>query len=214
MLLCKKVGHNLKYDLEVLANAGISLRGLAYDTMLESYILDSASLNHDMDGLALKYLGWRTIRYEEVAGKGAKQITFNAVPIAQASTYAAEDADVTWQLHQTLIPRLEKEKGLKYIFEKIEMPLVSVLARMERNGVLIDANKLRQQSKELEKRLQELEDQAVQMAGKTFNINSPKQLQQVLFEDLGIPVLQKNTDRPAFNGRAYTAGISARLSAA
>lgn len=194
----QKIGHNLKYDMEVLAGAGITLRGLAYDTMLESFILDSASPNHDMDGLALKYLGWRTIRYEEVAGKGAKQISFNAVPIEQASTYAAEDADVTLQLHQILQPRLEKEPGLKYIFEKIEMPLIAVLARMERNGVLIDADKLRQQSKELEKKLQDLESQAVQMAGKSFNLNSPKQLQQVLFEDLGLPVLQKTpTGQPS-----------------
>lgn len=193
-----KVGHNLKYDLEVLAGAGITLRGGNYDTMLESYILDSASPNHDMDSLALKHLGWRTITYTEVAGKGAKQITFNQVPVEQAATYAAEDADVTLQLHQSLHPRLEKEKGLNYIFEKIEMPLVTVLARMERNGVLIDAQKLRQQSKELEKRLQELEGQAVELAGKPFNINSPKQLQQVLFEDLKIPVMQKTpTGQPS-----------------
>lgn len=193
-----KVGHNLKYDLEVLATAGITLHGLAYDTMLESYILDSASPNHNMDGLALKYLGWRTIRYEDVAGKGAKQITFNQVPLAEASPYAAEDADVTWQLHQTLAPRLEKEKGLNYIFEKIEMPLITVLARIERNGVLIDATLLRQQSKELEAKLEELEEQAIELAGKHFNINSPKQLQQILFEDLGLPVLQKTpTGQPS-----------------
>jgi len=193
-----KVGHNLKYDIEVMANAGITVRGGNFDTMLESYILDSASPNHNMDSLALKYLGWRTISFQDVAGKGAKQITFNQVPVETASTYAAEDADVTLQLHQTLHPRLVKEKGLNYIFEKIEMPLVAVLARVERNGVLIDADKLRQQSRELEKRLQELEDQTIELAGKSFNINSPKQLQQVLFEDLKIPVLQKTpTGQPS-----------------
>jgi DNA polymerase-1 len=195
-----KIGHNLKYDMAVLASHGIKLRGLGYDTMLESYILESGSTNHDMDSLALKYLGWRTIHYEDVAGKGVKQITFNAVPIEQASTYAAEDADVTLRLHQSLWPRLEKEPGLKFIFEKIEMPLVSVLARIERNGVLIDADKLRIQSKELEKRLAELEEQAYTLAGKTFNINSPKQLQQVLFDDLKLPILQKTP-----TGQASTA---------
>lgn len=193
-----KIGHNLKYDVEVLAQAGIHVRGLAFDTLLESYVLDSASLGHDLDGLALKYLGWRTIRYEEVAGKGAKQLTFNAVPIETASTYAAEDADVTFRLHEVLNPRLQKEKGLKTIFEQIEMPLVSVLARMEGNGVLIDAEMLKQQSKELEKRLRILEEQTIKMAGKVFNLNSPKQLQQVLFEDLKIPILQKTpTGQPS-----------------
>ncbi|HSW70482.1 MAG TPA: DNA polymerase I [Gammaproteobacteria bacterium] len=193
-----KVGHNLKYDIEVLAQAGITMQGIAFDTMLESYILDSASPNHDMHGLALKYLGQRTIHYEDLAGKGAKQITFNAIPLAEASSYAAEDADVTWQLHQFLYPRLEKEKGLQFIYEKIEMPLVPVLARMERHGVLIDANKLQLQSRELEKRLQVLEEQAIALAGKVFNLNSPKQLQQVLFEDLKIPVLQKTpTGQPS-----------------
>lgn len=193
-----KVGHNLKYDMAILAKFGIKLRGFAFDTMLESYVLDSASTNHNMDSLALKYLGWRTIYYEEVAGKGAKQIPFNHVTIDQASTYAAEDADVTLQLHQHLWPRLEKESGLKFIFEKIEMPLISVLARMENNGVLIDVVKLATQSQELEKRLKELEEQAYQLAGKHFNINSPKQLQQILFEELKIPVLQKTpTGQPS-----------------
>jgi len=193
-----KIGHNLKYDMQVLAGVGITLRGGLYDTMLESYVLDSASPNHGLDSLALKYLGWRTIRYEDVAGKGAKQIPFNQVPVETAAPYAAEDADVTLQLHQHLFPRLKKEKGLLSVFEKIEMPLVAVLARMERNGVLIDAEKLRQQSEELEKRLQELEVQATALAGKSFNINSPKQLQQVLFEDLKIPVMQKTpTGQPS-----------------
>ncbi len=194
----KKLGHNLKYDLEILAVAGLRLRGIGSDTMLESYILDSASSSHSLENLALKYLGRRSISYEEVAGKGAKQIPFSQVPIEKAANYAAEDADLTLQLHQTLYPRLKKEKGLESIFEKIEMPLVAVLARMEMNGVLIDAKQLRQQSLELEKRLKELERQAFLLSGKPFNINSPKQLQQVLFEDLKIPVLQKTpTGQPS-----------------
>ncbi len=187
----KKIGHNIKYDMEVLANHGIQLHGIAYDTMLESYILDSSSNNHDMDSLALKYLGWRTIHYEDVAGKGAKQITFDKVPIEQAATYAAEDADVTLQLHQTLWPKLEKETGLKHVFLNIEMPLIPVLARMERNGVLIDANMLEKQSTELEKRLGELEQETFTLAGCKFNLNSPKQLQDILFNQLKLPVLQK-----------------------
>lgn len=194
----QKIAHNLKYDLEILSNAGISLRGGDYDTLLESYILDSASPNHDLFSLALKHLGWRSIHFEEVAGKGAKQIPFNQIPIELAATYAAEDADLTLQLHQMLYPRLQKEKGLKHIFETIEMPLVSVLARMEHNGVLVDADKLHRQSEELEKRLQALEKEAFEIAGKPFNIQSPKQLQQVLFEDLKIPVLQKTpTGQPS-----------------
>ncbi len=181
----KKIGHNIKYDLEVLANYGISLQGIAYDSMLESYILESASNKHDMDSLALKYLSWNTIRYEDVAGKGAKQIPFNKVSIEAASTYAAEDADVTLQLHHTLWSRLEKEPGLKKVFLDIEMPLVSVLARIERNGVLVDSEKLQKQSGELEKRLLEIEKEVFATAGSTFNLNSPKQLQEILFEKPG-----------------------------
>lgn len=194
----QKIGHNLKYDIEVLATAGIALRGGDYDTMLESYVLESANTNHDLGSVALRYLNRSSIAYEDVAGKGAKQISFSQVPIESAAIYSAEDADLTLRLHRLLHPRLEKEKGLKTIFEKIEMPLVAVLARMERNGVLIDADMLRRQSAELEKRLQVLEDQAVAMAGKSFNLQSPKQLQQVLFEDLKIPVLQKTpTGQPS-----------------
>ncbi len=193
-----KIGQNIKYDMEVLACANINLRGVLTDTMLESYVLDSASTNHDMDGLALKYLGWRTIRYEDVAGKGAKQISFDHVAIDAASTYAAEDADVTLQLHHVLLPRIEKDTGIKFIFEKIEMPLVSVLAKMECTGVLIDAQKMKSHSGELEVRLKELEQQAYSIAGKSFNINSPKQLQQVLFDDLKLPILQKTpTGQPS-----------------
>ncbi len=194
----KKVGHHIKYDMEVLANHGIELRGIAYDTMLESYILDSNSPNHDMDSLALKYLGWRTIHFEDVAGKGAKQITFNHVPIPAAATYAAEDADVTLQLHQTLWPRLIKESGLKSVFEEIEIPLIPVLARMERNGVLIDVIMLKNQNTELEKRLNQLDQEITLLAGGTFNLNSPKQLQEILFSKLNLPILQKTpTGQPS-----------------
>jgi DNA polymerase I len=195
-----KVGQNIKYDIEVLANEGIQLNGARYDTMLESYVLDSVSSNHNMDALALKYLGWRTITYEEVAGKGSKQIPFNQVPLAQASTYAAEDADVTLALHQVLWPRVQEQAGIKTVFEQIEMPLVTVLARIERNGVLIDPIKLEKQGKELEQRLLTLEQEAYLLAGNTFNINSPKQLQEILFEKLQLPVLQKTP-----TGQASTA---------
>ncbi|HSW93097.1 MAG TPA: DNA polymerase I [Gammaproteobacteria bacterium] len=186
-----KIGHNIKYDLNVLANYGIRLNGIAFDTMLESWIKDSSANNHNMDTLALKYLGWRTIHYEDVAGKGAKQVTFDKVHIEPAATYAAEDADVTLQLHHTFWPLYLKEPALKKVFEQIEMPLIPVLARMERNGVLIDAKKLEKQSEELEKRLTELEHDTFKIAGQTFNLNSPKQLQDVLYTQLQLPVLQK-----------------------
>ncbi len=194
----KKIGHNIKYDMEVLANHDIQLQGIAYDTMLESYILDSASNNHSLDTLALKHLSWRTILFEDVAGKGAKQITFNQVPVEKAATYAAEDADVTLQLHQMLWPMLEKNPRLKTVFIDIEMPLVPVLAAMERNGVLIDPILLNKQTDELEKRLLELEHQIFEIAGSRFNLNSPKQLQDILFNQLKLPVLQKTpTGQPS-----------------
>ena len=194
----KKIGQNIKYDIEVLANAGIALQGTDYDTMLESYVLDSGSNNHNMDALALKYLGWRTITYTDIAGKGVKQIPFSQVDIETAGTYAAEDADVTLRLHQTLMPRIEKEPGLKHIYEEIEIPLIPVLAHIERNGVLIDPDKLRQQGKELTVRLQALEKTAFELAGNAFNINSPKQLQDVLFNQLKLPMLQKTpTGQPS-----------------
>ena len=138
----KKIGHNIKYDMEVLANHGIHLQGIAFDTMLESYVLDSAGNNHGMDTLALKFLGWRTIHFEDIAGKGAKQITFNQITIEKAATYAAEDADVTLQLHPTSLAKITKRTGLKKVFTDIEMPLVPVLAKIERNGVLVDAKML------------------------------------------------------------------------
>lgn len=196
----KKIGQNLKYDLEVLANYDIHLLGIAYDTMMESYVLDSVSNNHDMVSLALKYLGLRTISYEELAGKGAKQLTFNQIDVEKAGIYAAEDADVTLKLHDTLWPRIEKETGLKRIFEEIEIPLVSVLANVERNGVLIDPKKLEIQGKELQQRLQELTQEAFRLADHEFNINSPKQLQEVLFQKLKLPILQKTP-----TGQASTA---------
>ncbi len=196
----KKIGQNIKYDIEVLANAGISLQGVAFDTMMESYVLDSASNTHNMDALALKYLGLRTITFEDIAGKGSKQLTFNQVEIEKAGVYAAEDADITLQLHETLWPRINEEQGIKRIFEEIEMPLIPVLAHIERTGVLIDPEKLRQQGKELQQRLTELEQEAFILANIEFNMNSPKQLQEVLFQKLNLPVLQKTP-----TGQASTA---------
>jgi DNA polymerase-1 len=186
-----KIGQNLKYDASVLANHGITLRGMAFDTMLESYVLDSIATRHDMDSLALKYLGHSTIHFEDVAGKGAKQITFDQVPVEQAGPYAAEDADITLRLHDTLWPRLEAEPGLVSVFRDIEMPLVPVLSKIERNGALLDRGLLEQQSGELGTRLRELEAQAHELAGGEFNLGSPKQLGQILFERLQLPVIKK-----------------------
>lgn len=194
----KKVGHNLKYDMEVFANHGVQLQGISFDTMLKSYVLDSSSNRHNMDGLALKYLSWRTIAYEDIAGKGAKQISFNQIHIESAAPYAAEDADVTLQLHQVLWPRLEKEAGLKYIYQTIEIPLLPVLARIERNGVLLDVEMLNKQNALLENRLKELEKDIFALAGEEFNLNSPKQLQEILFNKLQLPMLQKTpTGQPS-----------------
>lgn len=194
----KKIGQHIKYDMEVLANYDIHMQGVTYDTMLEAYVLESTGGGYDMDSLALKHLGWKTISYEDVAGKGSKQISFSQVPIEAAADYATEDADVTLCLHNILWPRLEKETGLRYVFEHIEMPLVPVLARMECTGVLIDPDKLRQQGKELQARLLELEAEAFKIAGSEFNMNSPKQLQEVLFNQLKLPVLQKTpTGQPS-----------------
>lgn len=194
----KKIAQNIKYDMEVLANHGINLQGCTYDTMLESYILDSVSNNHDLSSLALKYLGWRTIAYADIAGKGSKQLSFNQIELEKAANYAAEDADITLQVHETLWPRIEKEAGLKHIFTNIEIPLIGVLARVERNGVLINPTLLATQSKELDQRLRELERSAFELAGHEFNINSPKQLQEVLFQKLKLPILQKTpTGQPS-----------------
>jgi DNA polymerase-1 len=186
-----KVGQNLKYDASVLARYDISLRGIAFDTMLESYVLDSTATRHDMDSLALKYLGRSTTHFEDVAGKGAKQITFDKVGIEEASAYAAEDADVTMALHQTLWPKLQAEPRLQSVFEGIELPLVPVLSRMERCGALLDEARLWEQSGELGQRMQALEEEAHNVAGQVFNLGSPKQLGEILFKRLELPILKK-----------------------
>ena len=186
-----KVGQHLKYDQSILALYGITLRGIQYDTMLESYVLDSTATRHDMDSLALKYLGRSTIHFEDVAGKGVKQLTFNQVDIDIAAPYAAEDADITLQLHETLWSKLQAEKSLVSVFEDIERPLINVLGRIERKGALIDTEMLNQQSARLAKSLLEIEQEAYELAGQPFNLASPKQLGAILFEKLEIPVRKK-----------------------
>jgi DNA polymerase I len=193
-----KVGAHMKFDMHVLANHGITLRGQRFDTMLESYVLNSTATRHDMDSMAARYLGIQTIHFEDVAGKGAKQITFDQVSVEQATAYAAEDADVTLRLHQALWPQLEAVPALARLYAEIEQPLVPVLQRMERGGVLVDRAMLQAQSGELAKRLAELGAQAQREAGQEFNLESPKQLQQILFEKLQIPVLRKTpTGQPS-----------------
>jgi len=186
-----KLGQNLKYDMHVLANYGIALKGIAHDTMLESYVLDSTAIRHNMDDLAKKYLDVDTIRYEDVAGKGAKQIPFQEVPIEQAAPYAAEDADVTLRLHRTLLPKLEQQPSLLALYSDIEIPLVSVLARIERNGVLIDTAMLARQSLELASQIISIEHHAHELAGHAFNLGSPKQIQEILYDRLKLPVVRK-----------------------
>jgi len=193
-----KLGHHLKYDAHALANAGIELRGMAYDSLLESYVWNSVATRHDMDSAAENYLGIKTIHYEDVAGKGAKQIPFNQVSIERAAEYAAEDADITLRLHRILWPAIDHEPLLKKLYEQFEQPLVTVLQRMERYGVLIDRDMLRVQSAELAQRAAELQVAAHQEAGVEFNVDSPKQLQQILFEKMQIPVLRKTpTGQPS-----------------
>jgi len=186
-----KVGQNLKYDRGVLANYGIELQGIAFDTMLESYALNSVAGRHDMDTLAARWLNHKTVTFEEIAGKGKNQLTFNQIALEQAAHYAAEDADVTLQLHLKMWPELEKEAGPKTVFEQVEMPLVPVISRIERNGVLIDQNILATHSQELGSRLAELELKAHELAGEPFNLSSPKQLQTILFEKQGIKPTKK-----------------------
>ncbi len=212
-----KIGHNIKYDAHVLANHGIQLQGIAFDSMLESYVLNSIATQHNLDALAKKYLGLQTTKFEDIAGKGKKQLTFNQIYLEQATPYACEDADMTLQLHQTLWHQLQTASSqkaaaklgpisepepvcnsepesvcnLRHVFTNIEMPLIPVLIRMERHGVKIDATQLYQHSAELAQSLQTLEKQAYDMAGSEFNLNSPKQLQTILFDKLGLPVLKK-----------------------
>ncbi|WP_278957308.1 DNA polymerase I [Aquipseudomonas alcaligenes] len=195
-----KVGQHAKYDMNVLAHAStpIEVQGVAFDTMLESYVLDSTATRHDMDSLAMKYLEHSTIRFEDIAGKGAKQLTFDQIALEQAGPYAAEDADVTLRLHQCLWARLQATPSLAKVLQEIEMPLVPVLARIERNGALVDAKLLGQQSLELGERLVALERQAFELAGQEFNLGSPKQLGAILYDKLGLPVLSKTaTGQPS-----------------
>ncbi len=187
----KKIGQNLKYDLNVLKNHDIQLRGIAFDTMLESYVLDSTASRHDMDSLALKYLHHQTISYEEIAGKGKKQLRFDQIPIGQAAPYAAEDAEVTLCLHETLYPQLQEEPVRETLFHDVEMPLLEVLARVERNGVKIDAAMLHQQSAVLTTEIQKIETTAFEEAGEEFNLASPKQIQAILYEKNDLPILKK-----------------------
>ena len=193
-----KLGHHLKYDSHILANYQIALNGHRFDSMLESYVLNSVATRHDMDSTAQKYLGVQTIHFEDVAGKGAKQITFNQVDVDRAAEYSAEDADVTLQLHQALWPQIEAVPALRSVYEEIEQPLVAVLFRMERTGVLVDRDLLKAQSSELAARMLELQSLAHTEAGGVFNVDSPKQLQEILFGKLGIPVIRKTpTGQPS-----------------
>ncbi|WNL41780.1 DNA polymerase I [Halomonas sp. PAMB 3264] len=186
-----KIGQNLKYDISVLANYDISVAGPLADTMLASYVLNSTATRHDMDSLALKYLGEKTISFEEIAGKGAKQLTFNQIALEEAAPYACEDVDITLRLHDTLRPLVEAEGRLSEVLDKLELPLIKVISRIERNGVAIDDERLHQQSQQLDKRIRELESEAFELAGREFNLGSPKQLGEILFEEQKIPVLKK-----------------------
>ena len=186
----QKVGQNFKYDLTIFARNGIDVQGVAFDTMLESYVLNSTG-RHNMDDLAKRYLGHQTITFEEIAGKGKNQLTFNQIPLEKAAEYAAEDADVTMKLQQVLWEKLSKEPTLEKLFKEMELPLLGVLSRMERRGVLIDSDALFLQSNEIANRLSELEEQAYVLAGQPFNLASTKQLQEILFDKLGLPVIQK-----------------------
>ena len=201
-----KLGQNGKYDIEVLARHGIAVQGYAEDTLLASFVLDAGLNRHDMDALAERHLGYSTIKYEEVCGKGAKQITFDQVDIERATAYAAEDADVTLRLYSVLKPRLEAEPALLSVYRDIEMPLVPVLARMERTGVGIDVAELKRQSADHAKRLHAIEQEAFAIAGRSFNLDSPKQLQALLFDELKLPALVKTpTGQPSTNEEALDA---------
>ncbi|MEI8593930.1 DNA polymerase I [Photobacterium sp. Hal280] len=186
-----KVGQNLKYDASVLARYGVTMQGIRFDTMLESYVYNSVVGRHDMDSLSLRYLEHKTISFEDIAGKGKKQLTFNQIDLEQAGPYAAEDADITLRLHHLLIGKLNADPKLKSVLDEIEMPLVPVLSRMERTGVLLDASLLTAQSQEIAVRLDEIQAKAYDVAGEEFNLSSPKQLQAILFEKMGLPVVKK-----------------------
>ncbi|MBT5441636.1 MAG: DNA polymerase I [Gammaproteobacteria bacterium] len=185
------IGQNLKYDISVMARHGVSIKAKVIDTMLESYVLNSVASRHNMDDLALNYLGLSTVHFEDIAGKGAKQLTFNQIELDKAGHYAAEDADITFRLHQVLWPRLQAEGRLASVYQDIEIPLVPILSDVERGGVLLDEEQLKLQSRELEKRLHDLEQEAYGLAGEEFNLGSPKQLQQIFFQKLGLPVIKK-----------------------
>jgi DNA polymerase-1 len=201
-----KLGQHAKYDMNILSRYGIAVQGLQHDSMLESYVWNATATRHDMDSLAKKYLGYETIKYEQVAGKGAKQISFSQVDLDTACRYAAEDADITLRLHHALWPKLESVPALRKVYEDIEIPLVPVLAEMEQHGVLIDINQLRLQSQQLGKRMIELQQQAYQVAGHEFSLDSPKQLQAVLFDELQLQVKVKTpTGQPSTNEEALEA---------
>lgn len=187
----KKVGQHLKYDRNVLAHYDITLRGIEFDTMLESYVFNSVATRHDMDSLSSRYLGHETIHFEDIAGKGAKQLTFNQIPLDKAAPYAAEDADITLRLHNTLWSQLKEQDGLPEVLKEIEVPLATVLSDMEQTGVLIDSQQLLQQSQDLAKRIMELEKEVHDIAGETFNLGSTKQLQEILFNKLNLPIIKK-----------------------
>jgi len=187
----KKVGHHLKYDAHILARYDIALEGMQFDSMLESYVLNSVATRHDMDSVARQYLGRETIHYEDVAGKGAKQLTFNQIDLETAAPYAAEDADITLQLHETLWQQLAEHKSLQSVYADIEQPLVPILLEMEETGVLVDRKMLATQSGELARKMLQLEEKAHELAGGPFNLGSPKQLQEILFERQGLPVIRK-----------------------
>jgi len=201
-----KLGQHAKYDINILSHYGIAVAGVHHDTMLESYVWNATATRHDMDSLAKKYLGYDTVKYEEVAGKGAKQISFSQVDLDTACRYAAEDADITMRLHRALWPMLESVPSLRKVYEAIEIPLIPVLAGMEQRGVLIDVDELRRQSQQLGKRMLELQQQAYREAGREFNLDSPKQLQAILFDELGLPAkLKTPTGQPSTNEEALEA---------
>ncbi|MGH8723077.1 MAG: DNA polymerase, partial [Burkholderiales bacterium] len=186
----RKVGQNLKFDAHVLANHGVALAGIAHDTLLESYVLEVHE-RHDLDSLSQRHLGWKTIGYDEVTGKGAARIEFSSVSVERATAYAAEDADCALAVHAALHPRIAAEEKLRHVYETIEMPVMGVLLKMERNGVLLDGAKLEQQSHELGKEMLQKEQDAYQAAGQPFNLNSPRQIQEILFDKQGLPVKKK-----------------------